>query len=534
MDRVPSVGVKLGRAPDMTYLFAGYALDAERRELRHGDRLVPVEPQVFDLLEYLIRHRNRVVSKHDIFEAIWHGRAVSESALTSRINAARSAIGDSGEEQCLIRTLRGKGLRFVGAVQELSTPVRSAAASATGELSQRLALPDRPSIAVLPFTNMSGDPEQQHFADGISEDIITALSRVGQFIVIARNSTFQYKHSSPDVREVATALGVRYVVEGSVRKVGGRVRISAQLIDGGSGKHVWAERFDRDLGDIFAIQDEITRSIVGEIVPELGRAEYERTMATPPENLGAWELFHRGMTLIARRTKDANAQAQVLLKRSLELDPVFAPAHAALAWSEAEDLFFNFAERNPKDVLDRARRAVVLDHKDPLAHLALAWALTYDRKPDLAIDAARRAIGINPSYAHAHATLGRLLVHSGQCQEGIEHIELALRLSPSDRSARQYLNILAVAHLYLGYNVKAVELARQGTQTFDTWASRMVVTSALGHLDDPTAAEQSRIELETLWPGFSIEKVRNVYLVFNEACLERLLSGLRKAGVPDK
>jgi tetratricopeptide (TPR) repeat protein len=185
-------------------------------------------------------------------------------------------------------------------------------------------------------------------------------------------------------------------------------------------------------------------------------------------------------------------------------------------------------------VLDRARRAVALDDKDPLAHLALAWALTFDRQPDLAIDEVKRSIEINPSFAHAHAILGRLLVQSGRCQEGIEHVELALRLSPSDPSARQYLNILAVGNLYLGNDVKAVELGRQVIQTFDTWAGRMVITSALGHLGDRAGAEQSRADLEIRWPGFSIEQMRKVYLVFHEPYLERLLSGLRKAGVPEK
>jgi tetratricopeptide (TPR) repeat protein len=360
------------------------------------------------------------------------------------------------------------------------------------------------------------------------------LSRVRQFFVIARNSTFRYKGASPDVREVATALGVRYVVEGSVRKVGQRVRISAQLVDASTGNHVWAERFDRDLDDIFAIQDEITQSIVGQIEPELSRAEYERVKSTAPENLGAWELFHRAMALIARRTKDSNAQARRLLERSLQLDPGFGPAHAAFAWSQAEDLFFRFARHDPKDCLDHARRAVALDDMDPLAHFALAWALTFDHQPELAIEQVKRAIEINPSYAHAHAILGRLLVHSGRCQEGIKHAELAIRLSPTDLNARQFINIIAIGNFYLGNDAKAIELARQVIQTFDTWVPRMFITAALSHHGDLEGAKQARAEVEKHRPDFSIEQVRRDFLVFDESCFERLLSGLRKAGVPER
>jgi len=519
----------------MIYLFEGRALDPERRELRHGDKLVPVEPQVFDLLEYLIRNRDRVVSRDDVFDAVWHGRVVSDSALTSRVNAARSAIGDTGGDQRLIRTLRGKGLRFVGAVQEVSPPAGPAAAPAVAEPpGASLALPDRPSIAVLPFTNMSGDPEQEYFADGITEDIITALSRVRQFFVIARNSTFQYKHSSPDVRQVATALGVRYVVEGSVRKVGDRVRISAQLVDGGTGNHIWAERFDRDLGDIFAIQDEITRSIVGQIEPELSRAEYERAKASPPENLGAWELFHRGMTLIARRTKDGNAEARRLLERSLILDPGFGPAHAAIAWSQAEDHYFRYDKHDPSEMLDHARRAVALDDKDPLAHFASAWALTYNRQPELAIEEVRRAIEINPSYSPAHAILGRLLVQTGRYHEGMEHAELAIRLSPTDPNTQQYIGVLAFGNLHLGNHVKALEFARKVIRTFDTWAPRMIITAALGHLGDREGAEMALAELAKHEPHFSIEELQKTSLIFHEPTLERLIDGLRKAGVPER
>ncbi len=508
-------------------------LDTDRRELRRGESAVPVQPQVFDLLVYLIANRDRVVSKDDLLDAVWNGRIVSESTLISRINAARRAIGDDGDQQRLIRTVLRKGVRFVGVVQE---PPAAPAASvlATQEApTATLAPPDRPSIAILPFINMSSDPEQDFFADGITEDITTALSRIRQFFVIARNATLRYRQVLPDLREIATMLGVRYVVEGSVRKVEGRVRISAQLLDGVSGNHIWAERFDRKLDDIFAIQDEIALGIAGQIEPELGRAEYERTKSARPENLGAWELFHRGMALIAKRTRTDNEEARRLLERSLTFDPGFAPAHAAIAWSQAEDLFFCYAEHDPKDILDRARRAVALDDRDALSHLALAWALTFNRQPDPAIGAVKRAIALNPSFAHAHAILGRVLIQSGRCREGIKEAEWAIRLSPFAPSARQYLMVLSTGHFYLGDDAKAVELARQAAQAFDTWVPRLIITSALGHLGDRAGAEQERIEVEKHRPRFSIMQVRRDYLVFDARCLERLLTGLRKAGVPE-
>jgi TolB-like protein len=515
--------------------FEKYLLDTERRELRRGESPVPVQPQVFDLLVHLIENRDRVVTKDDLLEAVWNGRIVSESTLISRINAARRAIGDDGDQQRLIRTIARKGVRFVGEVEK-----RQAVASSSPPVERppepsatTMTLVDRPSIAVLPFTNMSGDTEHDFFVDGITEDLITALSRIRQFFVIARNATLRYKRELPDIREITAKLGVRYVVGGSVRRDAGRVRVSAQLLDGGTGNHVWAERFDRKLDDIFAIQDEIAREIAGQIEPELGRAEYERTKAAPPENLGAWELFHRGMALIAQRTPERNAEARRLLERSLALDPGFAPAHAAIAWSQAEDLFFCYAAHEPKDVLERARRAVVLDDRDALSHLALAWGLTFDRRPESAVNAARRAIALNPSFAHAYAILGRILIHSGRCEEGIRQVEWALRLSPFAPNARQYLNILSIGYFYLGNDTKAVELAREAIQAFDTWAPHMIITPALGHLGDHAGAKQEIRETRKHRPDFSITQVLRDYVVFDATCLDRLLAGLRKAGVAE-
>jgi TolB-like protein len=286
----------------LRYLFEDCVLDTDRRELRRGLAEVAVPPQVFDLLVHLIRHRDRVVSKDDLLSSIWHGRTVSESALFNRLNAARSAIGDTGEQQRLIKTLPRKGMRFVGDVREDGAPNGFAAppsefGDATGRKASELALPERPSIAVLPFANMSGDPDQEHFADGMSEDLITGLARIRWLFVIARNSTFVYKDRPVDVKQVSRELGVRYVLEGSVRRSGARLRINAQLVDATTGGHHWADRYDRELGDLFAVQDEITRSVAAAIEPHLLAAEGIRAFSRSADDLGAWELVAQARTM---------------------------------------------------------------------------------------------------------------------------------------------------------------------------------------------------------------------------------------------
>ena len=268
----------------MQFLFEDYVLDLDRRELTRGSKAIAIGPQVFDLLVYLVQNREHVVSKDNLLDAVWGGRIVSESTLTSHINAVRKAIGDNGEEQRLVRTIARKGFRFVGEVREAdasdginspkaepATPDETAAPART--------LPDKPSIAVLAFQNLSGDPEQEYFADGVVEDIITALSRIRWLFVIARNSSFTYKGRAVDVKQISRELGVRYVLEGSVRKAANRVRITGQLIDAAAGTHLWAERFEGSLDDIFELQDQVATSVVGAIAPQLERAEIERAEA---------------------------------------------------------------------------------------------------------------------------------------------------------------------------------------------------------------------------------------------------------------
>ncbi len=296
-----------------------------------------------------------------------------------------------------------------------------------------LPLPKKPSIAVLPFDNMSGDPEQEYFADGISEDLITALSKIRWFFVIARNSTFTYKGQAVDVKQVAKDLGVRYVLEGSVRKAGNRVRITAQLIDATTGRHVWAERYDRELADIFELQDEMAQTIAGAIEPELGAAERERAARKAPENLDAWETCQRGLWHMWRFTKTDVAEARRLLRRAREIDTNFASAYANESYTHYLDVIVGHAE-SPDDSIAAGlavgKTAVALDDKDPVGYFALGRIFMLRGEHDTSIAELETALSLNPSFAQAHHGLGFALALSGRLEEGAEALDSALRLSP--------------------------------------------------------------------------------------------------------
>jgi len=317
------------------FQFDKFLLDTDRRELSGGHgAVVHVEPQVFDLLIHLAQNANRVVSKDELIERVWNGRAVSDAALNSRINAARRAIGDSGERQAIIRTVQRRGFLLAAEVRAEATGAAAATGRYPGDegAPPGLAMPDKPSIAVLPFDNLSGDPAQDYFADGMVEDIITGLSRIKWLFVIARNSTFTYKGQPVDVKRVGRELGVRYVLEGSVRKAGERVRIGGQLVEAESSVHLWAQRYDSRLDDIFALQDEITLSVVGAIEPSLRDAEIERVKRKRPDNLDAYDLVLRALPHVYVAMPDAAAKAVPLLERALALEPDYAGAHGLLAW----------------------------------------------------------------------------------------------------------------------------------------------------------------------------------------------------------
>jgi TolB-like protein len=530
----------------LRYLFEDCALDTDRRELRCGAALVAVEPQVFDLIVHLIQHRGRVVSKDELLASVWHGRSVSESALFNRINAARSAIGDAGNQQRLIKTLPRKGIRFVGKVREDETTAADADHSGPEIYRSRksdtsahveslyLPLPDRPSIAVLPFANMSGDPDQEYFADGISEDLITGLSRIRWLFVIARNSTFVYKQRAVDVKQVSRELGVRYVLEGSVRRAGNMLRISAQLIDAVTGGHHWAERYDRELGDIFAVQDEITRSVAAAIEPHLLAAEGIRALSRSSADLGAWELVARAQTHVWRLTRPDYTAAIDALQRAVETHSDYAPARSLLGFCLVFAAHMGWIDRDQGLLPGRqhALRAIALDDRDPWGHIALGYCAMMERRTEESIAALRRAVMLNPNSAAAHSHLSRGLAFSGQDREAIEHAEDAIRLSPLDPDMALFLGGIAAAHYAAGRYADAAHYATEAARLRPGFQGvqrmRCASLAQAGRIDE---ARSFLATLRREQPQLSIKWARANVPYQTPQLVERYLEGMRKAGL---
>jgi TolB-like protein len=522
------------------FLFANHTLDAGRRELRRGSELIAVEPQVFDLLVYLVQNRDRVVSKDDLIASIWGGRIVSDSTLTSRINAARKAVGDSGEDQKLIRTFARKGLRFVGAVR--TQPDGAEAAHAAVPLPDEirepsrpaLPLPDRPAIAVLPFVNMSGDPEQEYFSDGISEDIITALSKLRWFFVIARNSSFIYKGKAVHMKQVAEELGVGYVVEGSVRKVGDRVRITVQLNDVATGSHIWAERYDRDLADVFAVQDEITEAIVAAIEPQLYAAENFRARRKSPDSMDAWDLVMRALSHYWRVTRQDNIVAQALLEKATAIDPNYGQALGVLAASHTFGAHMGWADMvTAAPLAERAAAAAILaDSEDPWAHHALGCVHLFMRRFDHSLAEFELALRLNANFSLAQGYYGLALSYCGRWQEANVAARRALRLSPRDPFSAVYYGIAAYAE-FVGRNYEeAMRLSREGIrQRGDFVGAHRVLTAAAGMAGQRDVAKAALQELRRAQPNISLAWIANQMPIKQDVDREYYLEGFRRAGL---
>ena len=400
----------------------------------------------------------------------------------------------------------------------------------------RPALPDKPSIAVLPFANMSGDAEQEYFADGISEDVITALSKLSQLFVIARNSSFTFKGKNVHIGEVGKSLGVRYVLEGSVRKSGGRVRITAQLIDAVTGGHLWAERFDRDLTDIFAVQDDVTTRIVSALALNLSPRERQSIAAEHTDNQEAYDCFLRGRELWWRHSREGNYEAEMLLRRAIELDPRFAPAFAFLA-AALVNSYVNGWSALPMQALDEAektaRQAVQLDERNPYALWALLITRLWARRHDEAQSAAEKMILFNPSFAEGHTALGIILHYAGRSEEALKHFDRAVALDPL--CPDMWLHFQAQATYQLGRYPEAVGLLkRRILRSPETDASRALLAACYGQMGLIEEARDAWRELMRVNPDYSVEQRRKVLPYKSPDDFARFVEGLRKAGLPEQ
>src|SRR5215813_7821027 len=519
------------------FQFEGYTLDFARSSLRAADRNVQLRPKAFEVLRYLVENADRLVTKGELIEAIWPNVIVTDEALSHCVSEVRQAIGDSA--QTIIATVPRRGYRFVAAVSRIApsagAPSLVKGAPSSSDADQGL---DRPSVAVLPFANLSGDP-QDYFSDGMTEDIITELSRFSELLVIARNSSFQYKSKAVDIRQVGRELGAHYVLEGSVKRSGDRIRITAQLIDAVTGAHRWGERYNRELHDVFAVQDEVARTIVTTLSVHVERAEIERARLKPPAAWDAYEYYLRGaetsFVLLSRGAEALLYEARRLLEQCLAIDPDYARAAAMLANTHL------FAYLEPLDgdylrpaALDRAvelaQRAVHLDPRLPEARAQLGQVLLCKGRHDDALAEFERAFALNPNFIDHRYALALIL--AGEPARAIEVLELNMRLDPFRTGPFQFMG---VAHYMLKRYGEAVRWLRESaSRRPNMQASHAMLAAAYAQSGQLEEARYEAAEVLRINPGFTIESwkpLRHAHKYAKD--LEHRIDGLRKAGLPE-
>jgi TolB-like protein len=505
---------------NVLFLFNNFALDCERRELRADGAAVPVEPQVFDLLVYLIKNRDRVVSKDDLIASIWGGRVVSDSTLDSRINAVRKAVGDSGKEQSLIRTSARKGIRFVGEVKEELRPPAGETRGMTdaqGVDSLPPLIADRPSIAVLPFENLSEDRALELIANGLAEDIIALLARVPGFFVIARASSFIYAQRATEIRQVGAELGVRYVVTGSVRSSADRVRVTVQLVEAENGSQLWAGRYDVERGDTLDLQDEIARRIMVELEPALTKAELSILRRRRTDSVDAWSHFRRAAGAIAVHgwNEDSVAEAIQHLRDAIVTDANFALAHALLALLSAFganlSLVPNLSAAKVQ-AREEAERAVEIDPNAPdvLGFAGCAFADIGERERGMEL--LRRALELDPSNAQAHVALGATLVQLKRFDEGIRSMQFGMRSSPKDFRLTFWSMILAHALGCAGRIEEALaEASAASRRDGRLYGARIVSAWMLAKLNRTAEARGALAEARRIRPALNLDEIQRFF-----------------------
>ena len=540
----------------MKYRFSDFEIDLALHELRRKGASVHIEPQVFDLIVHLVRNHDRVVSKDELIDTIWNGRAISEAAFSSRINGARRVLGDNGTDQLYIRTLQRRGFRFVGDVQAVGAlegdPIGRAAASdvpARVSISTDVAHLDdvvsdaikaeavtRASIAVLPFANVSNDQDNDYFSYGLTEDIIRLLARNRWLSVISRHSTIGFQNRVVDAREVGAQLGVSYVMSGSVRKTRNAVRITAELARAADGKQLWSDNYDLQLENIFDIQEEMARQIAATIEPELSKVEQQLAARKAPESLDAWDCYQRGLWNLWRFTTPGFDSAETYFQRAIATDPEFARGHGALSYVNIQRSLYDDPKDRParlETALRQARLAVALDNLDCFCHCALGRALCLTRQNDEALAAIDLALELNPSFAQGYFAQGFNLLWYGREIEAETLLDRATILSPRDSHLWSFHHVRSWTHFSLAEYDIAVEFARRATrQPNVTYRAFATLAASLGRLGDKAAAESIAVELRQRKPGYTTDTARQELFFCNDQdFIARFTEGLRVAGI---
>ncbi len=526
--------------------FEGFTLDFARNSLRAADRDVQLRPKAVEVLHYLVENANRLVTKEELIQAIWPNVIVTDEVLTHCVSEIRQAIGDS--QQNIIVTVPRRGYRFTAPVLRVTTsaavpPQPALPTEPTGTDSgprSQSPLLDRPSVAVLPFANLSDDAQQDYFSDGISEDIITELSRFSELLVIARNSSFQYKGKAVDIRQVGRELGARYVLEGSVRRGGDRVRITAQLIDAETGAHRWAERYDREVRDVFAVQDEVARAIVATLAAHVNRAEIERAMLKPPAAWEAYDYYLRGAEAFFLHsnsfTKASLHDARRLFKQSLAIDPGYARAAAMLSATHIRAYIEPFdGDYLSPAALDRAielaEAAVRLDPRLPQARAQRGYVLIWKRQHDVAIAEFERAFALNPNFIDHRFAIA--LIYVGEPARAIEVLEANMRLDPFASPNYSY-GVMGIANYTLKHYEEAVRCLRECTLRLPhLQVSHVWLASAYAQLGKLEEAKKEAAEVLRINPGFTIEGWKRLAVNKDPKDAEHRLDGARQAGLPE-
>lgn len=492
-------------------------LDAAAFELRRAGQVCDVEPQVFELLLYLARHPDQLITKNDLIREVWNGRIVCDSTLASRIKSARRAIGDDGEQQRRIRTVHGRGVRFIG--------------EGAGGVEKKTTGPAWPTIAVLPFANIGGDPEQGYFADGVTEDIITDLSRFREQRVVTRDSCFRYRDYGGDLQRIGRELGADYIVTGSIRRRGAKLRLSAQLTAADSASEAWAERFDRNAEDLFAVADEVVRTIAATLAGRVRSVGSVMARRKPPANLAAYDCLLRGQAALHRiGDRHEESQARHFFEQALASDPGYARAHSGLAivllreWFRhvhSDDAMLDLA-------LDHAMKAVGIDGDDHECQETLGWILLHRKEFDLAEQHYRRSIELNPNSPDELAAMGAACSFLGRADEGVEWFEQAKRIDPFF-DPTWYWHLLVSVYFNARRYDDAIDAYGRCTST-PTWAIAYAAAShaLAGRLD---AAQELAAVLKQAAPDFSGEELARKEPFKYPADLEHLLAGLRQAGL---